>query len=483
MKFYLLTYHGNLLSCPTGQSELAQVKFEDSGSRNELVSVELEPHQARQVYADFIAGETGGIIEASISHLGKRNIHIDAQARTVSIEHGGRFLTTQPDGLVAQDRDRAAAWERLLPCTDDDLDLLQTLKGSDWIIKSTRALISGKDIRLTEDFTLQLGETRIPLAYNLPLDRRNFPFRLVVLLEGWRIDELILFKPMIFYLAFGRENVFQQLNLSLESLARVGRYRGKVLLFTDREHNQICQDNPWLDPAQLEIGCIPAQDWVGYVAGKYCILEEERAYSYQPVVYMDPDIIYNTDTKSFLIEMAVSERITAAIETFSGLEHAPSVGATLLQMDHQQPRFACGFNCGTIGVPNLPGHKHTLELIRRIISNFLSIRGRSAFLWVDQEAANYVSYKIGHFDTNQISKCVRYGFETATTPLAPLSGLVHFWGVGRVSRPDIMRDYLDRVLDHYERLEPQPDRRLAMDNTALAPPVPPPSNQLPDGPV
>jgi hypothetical protein len=455
MKFYLLTYHGKLISRTDVPGELTQIAVGVTAQRDRLATVDLEPDFARQTYAEFIADAPGAVVETFVTHLGIRNVHLNPRARTLTIEFGGRFVTAQPDGSMAQDREGAHAWESFLPCTDDDLDFLETLMANQWILKSRRTLVSGASVSLGDDYALQVAGITIPLAFNFPFERRNAPFRFIILLEGWRIDELILFRPMIYYLAFGRENVFQQLNLSLESLIKIGHYDGQVLIFTDRSHEHICRENPWLNPGRLEIGAIPARDWVGFVAGKYCILEDERAYLYQPVVYMDPDIIYNTDTKSFLIEMAVSDRMTAAIEVFSGLEHAPSVGATLLQMDHQQPRFACGFNGGTIGIPNLPAHKHTLELIRRIITNFLSIRGRSAFLWVDQEAANYVSYKIAHFDTNQISKCVRYGFEETTTPLGPLSGLVHFWGVGRDSRPDIMRDYLDRVLEHYGQLERQ----------------------------
>ena len=61
--------------------------------------------------------------------------------------------------------------------------------------------------------------------------------------------------------------------------------------------------------------------------------------------------------------------------------------------------MACGFNGGTIGIPNLKEHAATLGLIRRTIMNYLSLHGRHALEWVDQEAANYVGYKLGTFET------------------------------------------------------------------------------------
>jgi hypothetical protein len=348
---------------------------------------------------------------------------------------------------VECNRQEAHEWENVLAVSDDDLDLLEVIMKSQWIVRSSRALVPGSSITLGKDYSLLVDDLELPLAYNLPFDRTNYPFRLTILKDGWRIDELVLYKPLIYYLAFGESsNVFEQLSLSLQSLATIGKFSGDVMIFTDRPAEDIAREAKWFSPDRILTKYIPATDWIGFVAGKYCIIEEPRAYAYQPVVYMDPDIIYNTNANSFIIEMAISDRLTAPLELFSPLEHAPSVGASLLQLDNAQPRFACGFNGGTIGIPNLEKHRHTLALIRRIILNFLSIRGRNAFPWVDQEAANYVSFKIAHFDTNEISKAVRYGRDNVTTHPEPRSGLVHFWGVSRKNRPQVMQEYLDKLL-------------------------------------
>ena len=102
--------------------------------------------------------------------------------------------------------------------------------------------------------------------------------------------------------------------------------------------------------------------------------------------------------------IAMSDRIVAPIEVFSPLASAPSVGSTLLQRDGCSPRFACGFNTGTLGIPNLTRHARTLRLIRRIIVNQGTLNGRAALPWADQEVANYVSHRVGNFDTGLISR-------------------------------------------------------------------------------
>jgi hypothetical protein len=249
--------------------------------------------------------------------------------------------------------------------------------------------------------------------------------------------------------ALGEEHILAQLHTSLNSLGEIGGYTGQVLVFTDRAQAEIAAAAPGLKPEQISAAPLPASEWVGYVAGRYCILEQQAAFSYQPVVYMDPDIVFNTRVQDMLVAMAVSERLTAPIETFSSLANSPSVGANLLQQDNAQPRFACGFNGGTIGIPNLVHHRHTVQLIRRIIRNYLAIKGRHGLPWVDQEVANYVSYKIAHVDMNEVSRFVRYGDKRASTMLGALTGLVHFWQIhDRQERAAGMLRYLNLLRAH-----------------------------------
>ncbi len=343
------------------------------------------------------------------------------------------------------------SWETFVLISDKELDFLQSLRGKQWVLKSSRKILAGDDFRLENGPCLLLGDIRIPISYNLPFDTTKSPFRFPILLDGWRIDELYLFKPLIYYVAFGDVNVLAQLYLSIESLLRVGKFAGDIIVYTDRDHATICKEVPCVIPNNIRVVDIRAHDWVGYVAGKYCILDDQKAYDYQPVIYMDPDIIYNKNFQEFLIESAVSDRMGAPIEHASQLATAVSVGAELLQLDNEQPRFACGFNAGTLCIPNLPAHRQSLELIRRVIQNFTNIRGRGALGWVDQEAANYVSYKFAFVNTNYVSQCVRYGFENDAEELGALSGLVHFWPVARANRPSTMKTYLDLLLRHYEQ--------------------------------
>jgi hypothetical protein len=97
-----------------------------------------------------------------------------------------------------------------------------------------------------------------------------------------------------------------------------------------------------------------------------------------------------------------------------------------------------------MGIPNLRAHGAILRLIRRIIMNHSLLHGREALPYVDQEIANYVSYRLANFDTGLISRFVR--FAGADAHLGSRCGLVHFWPVpGAAARAQAMRDYLTRL--------------------------------------
>ena len=416
--------------------------------RERLACIDVDVRQVRETYDAFIAETAGDTVTSTVRHLGDRLIHLNPNRKTISIENNGLYLCAEPDGRAEENRGSVDVWESFVACSDEDLDIIAMILKSLWILKSSRRIIDGATLTSGENYALVLGGLHIPLAHNLPFDLGQLPFRLLVLVDGWRIDELVLYKPLIYYLAFGDDNVFEQLAISLQSLIELGHYKGDVLVFSDRSHEAIAGENPWLPPDRLHVASKPAKDWVGFVAGKYCIIEEKQAYGYQPVIYMDPDIIYeDMNAEDLLVSVAVANRLCAPLEPFSRLADSPAVGATLLQLDHAEPRFACGFNGGTIGIPNLPAHRHTLELIRRIISNYSSMNGRGVFKWVDQEAANYVSYKIAHFDTREMSQFVRFSSTHSPVAVEPRRGAIHFWGVLRVNRPRLMRAHLEAVAE------------------------------------
>jgi hypothetical protein len=449
MKFYLMTYHGTFVGNRETSDTVDQIGWSDVKNWNRIANFDADETTFRLTYSDFIGDSRPPLGDVEIDGVGICTLHRVGHD-LISISQDGEFLSATEYGTI-ESRVEAKAWEHFFPICERDIEALNVVFGNEWVVKSSGVRIAGKEIELVRGPGLQFFNEVVPLAATLRMEQKYAPFRLVILYSGWRIDEIILFKPLIFYVAYGDECVVGQLVPSLISLLSIGHYSGNILIFTDKSKAEVMSMVPGCNGSALDVVDIGARDWVGYVAGKYCILDWDRAYEYQPLAYMDPDIIFNAIVDPMLARMAVSDRLTAPLEDYSKLSSSPAVGATLLQLDNVQPRYGCGFNGGTIGIPNLLIHGATVRLMRDNIQNFLSINGRSAFKWVDQEMANYVGYKLGCVDTNEVSRFVRFGNEQSADKLGPLTGLVHFWDVPRSQRERVMRKYLDLLLEHEEK--------------------------------
>lgn len=266
-------------------------------------------------------------------------------------------------------------------------------------------------------------------------------------MDGWRIETLHLFRPLIFYTAFRSVQVLTQAFLSIGSLIEFGGYGGAVHVITDRAHHEFAREIPAINPASLTVQRVEATDWTGFVAAKYCLLEWEPAWRHQPVVFLDADIVCDADLDPFLAAAAMAGRLSAPAEEFSGLAHNPAVGADLLRRDGVDPGTRHGFNGGTLALPNLEQHGSAFALIRTIIANHADLFGRSSFRWVDQETANYVGVRTGLVDTTALTPFVRYMGQGDEAVTDQRRGLAHFWvpRLDGMAKEDAMLRYVQAL--------------------------------------
>ena len=346
--------------------------------------------------------------------------------KTVKLMRDGFYMTALPNGSVGFHTKDQNTWELYMALSTKDLEALKTILSARWIEQKTNNLIEPHDIRIEEGWKLRLGEAVLDLRLQFPTISSDLPFHFVGLHDGWRIVRFFLYDPLIYFTAFKSSEVLSQLYISICSLLEFGCYDGKVHVVTDQAADTILANIPKLDPSRLSIQTCNPADWVGYVAAKYTIAEHQPAYGHQPILFSDPDIVFDTNILPMLKTIASSDRIVAPLE--GGLLRTfPSLGATLYQRDGFDAGFASGFNGGTLGIPNLASHGKTLDLIRAIIVNHALLHGRDYHRWVDQETANYVSFRIANVDTHAISSYVRTGFADTAKTSNGRRGLVHFW--------------------------------------------------------
>ncbi len=447
-RIFFLTTHGTLLVRGEG-GRPAHRTLRDITGVDALLAVEGDIAALRQRFEQFVLDQVPPPVAAVIDGLGPVTLHVDAARGLVTLARDGATLSAGIAGGSVVWTDAAPnAWERLLPLAEAEMGQLVALHSNQWILGTTGTLVHPWEVALAPDHALRLGPLAIPLARNLPLLGTDFPFRFPVLVDGWRLEEVLLFKPLLFTAAYGSPAVHQQLFLLLASLHEFGRYAGHVHVLTDLSLERLHEAVPALAPERTSVQALSPRDFPGYVASKYCILEHGPAWGHQPVCFLDPDTVVNASLRPMLVAMACARTLTAPLEDVGPLRSWPPVGATLLQRDNREARFARGFNAGTLGIPNLRAHETTLRLIRRIIANLLMQEGRAALEWVDQEVANYVSFVHAPVDTAAISRFVRHGAPHDSETPGPLTGLVHFWATGKADRHELMARYVDVLREH-----------------------------------
>lgn len=447
---FFMTCHGTFLGARQDGAivQCPAAAMADAGGLFELdIAVDGEPGR----FTRSMAGATDRrIIEARGRDGRGYEVHVMADSRTVALRRSGLFLCAIP-GIEVVDacRVEAVGWELFLCLTGRDLADLMFILRNRWVVASTNALLPADAVGMEDhDYRLRLGGTVLDLRYNLPFmasERSPIDLQIMVaeiLVDGWKIDRLHLYRPLVFTTAFKAEEYLLQAHLCLSSLLEFGLYDGAIHVISDHDRETFLSFVPGLKPDLLSVRIVEARDWVGYVASKYFVADDPALGGFQPILFIDPDVMADADLTPMLIAILTSSRLLAPLEVFSGLASNPSVGASLIQRAGLAPRFACGFNGGTLGIPNLQAHKATLTLIRIILVNHLDLHGRDSFQWVDQEVANYVSFVAGNFDTSTMLRFVRWGWEHCERDATHRQGLVHFFpSRGGMRKSEAMRLY------------------------------------------
>jgi hypothetical protein len=364
--------------------------------------------------------------------------------RSVVVSFQARHLdTVSPGGTMALIEGEAGPSSWFLPLKETDLAALRDIVGSAWLVRSDEPKRPVKG-QTGPGFALLIGSLQVDLRWNLPLDLSEFPFRLTLLRDGWRIDHIYRFRPLVYYAALNSPSIMRQFAVSLRSLITAGGYEGDVAVLTDKSVDEIRALTPPGMKGSLVVLPCDARDVIGCQAARFAITGWRDAWTFQPLLYVDTDILFDLPVGPMLHAITLSERIAATVEPSEYLATSIFVGAALMREDNCDPGSLRGFNSGTLGIPNLARHACTLDLIGRIMNNRATMQGREALPYFDQSVSNYVSVRQANFDIDLISPFVRLSNQVADP--ANRIGLVHYcWVLGGDYRVDVMLDYLARV--------------------------------------
>lgn len=364
--------------------------------------------------------------------------------RSLMLSRDGHYLTVRPGNEsleLAAEVDESAMF---LAASEADTSVLKDLAAGKWLVQSGGAAMHPESAVLVRHFGLRIGPLDIDLRWNLPFELSEWPHRLSVLKDGWRIDLIYQYRPLIYFAAFGADAVMQQFALSLRSLVTVGDYDGPIVVLTDKTAAEIAALVPPAMRATLVIIPTAGVDPLAFMAARLTIANWRDAWDFQPLLYVDADVLFDLPVAPMLYDIARSDKISAPVEPTAPLATSAFVGSGLLEGNDRVPASEMGVNSGTLGIPNLRRHARILDLVRRILQNRATMFGRDALPYADQSVLNYVLFQLDGVDKALLAPYVRLVDHTAVP--SGRRGLVHFcWVPDAGVRVELMRIYLDEL--------------------------------------
>ncbi len=355
----------------------------------------------------------------------------------VHLQRASGYLRATPDGMLDCDVDLPQGWEEFRIISAADLGLLAHLLGHSWIIARTHTVVPAAEVHLLPEFRLRIGPLTADFSAGMPAVAEGagaVPNRLLLFSEGWKIEELRLFRPLVYFTVFCRHPDHRQyLRMAVLSIRSFVLFHGPLaefLLLTNMDREAVLAEVPGDLRARVHVAGsdVPATNIVDIFAQRYRIAGWDRAADYQPLLYVDTDILFNADISRALGRIALSPSIMVGEESWNPLRESESVGAKLFAADPFESPMTLGFNSGTIGIPNIADHRLHLRAIAEVIERYATLHGRASLHWFDQACANYVAAKIGGFDGRTLTPLIEHVGSSEAKPPSR-TGIVHFWGL------------------------------------------------------
>lgn len=366
----------------------------------------------------------------------------------ISLEANGVFLCAEADGTLSLTREQLGAWEVFAGIDDADLDWFDTVTGHAWLSASSDAVLPGRSIRPVTNFGVQLGQITVRLMDFLAARQTDKDVRRFTLhYDAWKVEQLSLWRPLIYMIAFGADDIFECLGLSLQSLRQFGGYEGEILLFTDRMPEQLSRFVPPGMEKQIKLATSPARDILDCTATKFRICDIPELAQYKPLLYLDTDVICDRPVEGLLRDIHRSSRICVALE-HDLLGTHNFYGGNLFAADRTaRPRNERGASSGLLGIPDMETARRSFPAILSSLYAIARTAGtRHPSDWYDQPVVNYVLNKTDAADFSVMTPRVVTPVDlTAPLSTMPRLGFAHFCGgVGNTAaKLPAMRAYLD----------------------------------------
>jgi hypothetical protein len=361
----------------------------------------------------------------------------------------GRVLTAEAEGYVSLFRSMVGNWETFLLLTVEELTELTFILSNSWAQRLPARVFSPADIALQEGFQVNFGDAAVLEADMLRLIRAPSAARpstsleIVTVFDSWKLLFLRLYRPLVYLVAYGSPDIFACAQLAITSLREMGRLRSEVVVITDRHHSE--QTGSVFGDGVMH-ALLQTYDVMDFALARYKIANFAFARAFQPIVYLDTDVICNAPLGELFQTLCFSDNLHAVPEGML-LTEADFYGRTLFQQD---PGVGAetdpGFSTGILGFRNVACVETMFRLILNSAYEYARIAmRRDSFPAFDQPFANYVLCK----GTLPLVSLERWAFGSSyvvepRTDRQSRRGLIQFaGGVGNASpKVERMQRYL-----------------------------------------
>ncbi len=380
--------------------------------------------------------------------------------RRIGLADGAGFLRMLPDGTIDANA-TLDDWERLLPLAQDRLDIVLDLLGSGWFMPRGAQLVRRDEVALLPGLRLRIGAIEADLAAtSFPLvaqdtgtvGGRTVVRTLDVLHEGWMIERFERFAPLVYFTIFRDAFFLESMQLTVQSLEQVGRYEGDYLLITDATEEEGRRYFPGVDPARIHYSHNPAPALADIAAARR-LFDPAIVGRFQPVLYLDADIIADAPVERMLCDVMHSDKIFFATEFPGANLHEANAGATnwfgrfLAEHDRNWDyRLTRCINSGMIAARNADLMIAPFATVSASWEAWRERHGNDHHTYLDQPFINYVLQKTRAANVTTLDHYARCVHAGSPADSDPRRGFVHFnSGVGH-NKYDRMRAYLETLL-------------------------------------
>ncbi|NHN88433.1 hypothetical protein [Acetobacter conturbans] len=386
---------------------------------------------------------------------------LSEESLTINLSKDGFFGAAQPHSWeIMFNREIVSGWETYSATkTFFETSFLDIARHS-WVSAHDRKIHLPQNTRISNDGFYIDGLYYDRLENQTALNTLSLNCSEIVLQRGMQVDRYIRYDPLIYFVVFGSDTQVKLLQESLRSLLTIGQFKGDLCIVTDREDMRSFIPDSF--SGKLHILKETAHSRIEMWRARYTVKNLHGIDRYQPILYLDTDIVCNDRIDDILLPILFSPNISVGTEDHQNIIMYPSiysemesVGKHFFEKDQFFPTSKYGFNSGIIGFSTIHVAAKAFACVVSMINRMIALSETTG--WVDQAALNYVLHKLACVDEHSISALIGVGtgtglglFTNAThTPV-----LLHFWATHSNERLDVIHTYVNKRIHELESAVP-----------------------------